>query len=238
MGQIKENGQQRLCQADKRALQHRRWAQNHQEQTRSYCRAFYQRNKEKRKAYSSAYYYAHKAERSAYAKNYYHRRKAQDPNYVKNLDRKSRRQTQPQQSLPRDPWERKVASCRRTLDDYACRSMERVRTQYQERVTEWFARFPFEEYGHRYICIQLRRCRIFAGHAAYDDCYEAGMLAYMYSVHRCAALNCDYTLPYIRKMVRIYVLCALVVYRDAYNLCRANGFREVRLDAGLAGRRY
>lgn len=241
MEQRKANGEQRLWQMDKRARQRRQWALDHPELTRSYGRAFYQRNREKRKAYSTAYNQAHKAERSAYSKEYYCRRKAQDPDYVKKLNqraKKNRPETQLQQRIPRDPWERKVTDCRRTLEDYACRSMERVRTQFPEQVAKWLTRFPFEEYGHKYICVQLYRYRVLTGNAAYDDCYEAGMLAYLYSIHRCAALGCDYTIPYIRKMVRIYVLCALIVYRDAHNLCRANGFREVRLDAGPLGRMH
>lgn len=245
MEQTKTNEQQRLWQVDKRARQRRQWALDHPEQTRSYGRGFYQRNMEKRKASSVAYYREHKAERNAYSREYYRRKKAQDPDYVKKLNQKARENRQetllpsrPRQSLPRDPWEQKVSNCRKTLEEYAYRSIERVRMQFPEQVAEWLALFPFEEYGHRRICAQLYRCRIFAGHAAYDDCYEAGMLAYLYSMHRCAALNCDYTVPYIRKMVRIYVLCALIVYRDAHNLCRANGFREVQLDADTLGRMY
>lgn len=71
-----------------------------------------------------------------------------------------------------------------------------------------------------------------------DDCYEAGMLAYLYSIHRCAAMGCDYTVRYIRKMVRIYMICALVVYHDVKNLCQTNGFHEIQLDADAVGRRY
>ena len=67
--------------------------------------------------------------------------------------------------------------------------------------------------------------------------YDAGMLAYLYTIHRCALLECDYVMPYLRKMIRINIRCARIVYRDSHNLCAINHLSEVRIDAEHAQRR-
>jgi len=35
---------------------------------------------------------------------------------------------------------------------------------------------------------------------------------------------------YIAKMQRIYLICAIVVYRDTAYLCKEHGLRETRLE--------
>lgn len=223
-----------------RAEQRRKWAVEHSEKCRQYGRDFYARNSQKRRDASLAYYYAHKEERSAYAKAYYQRKK-KEPLYLEKIysgQKAARRRNAPVLPPRRDSWEIKVNQCRKTISEYSYRSMESIQALYPHRVERYFQNYPFDQYGHRFICNVLYRFRIYRDRAEYDDCYEAGMVAYLYSVHRCAALDCDYTIPYIRKMIRIYVLCALVIADDGRNLCRANGLRQIHLDADTAGRLY
>lgn len=137
-----------------------------------------------------------------------------------------------------DSWEAKVRRYRKTLSQYSYRSMEAIQARYPQRVEQYFQNYPFEQYGHGFICKALCRFRICRGRAEYDDCYEAGMVAYLYSIHRCAALNCDYTIPYIQKMIRIYILCALVIADDLRNICRSNSLRPIHIDDDAAGRLY
>ena len=49
--------------------------------------------------------------------------------------------------------------------------------------------------------------RIFPAQAHYADCYDAGMLAYLYSVHRCAYMGYAHIEAYTAKMIRIYLIC-------------------------------
>lgn len=227
--------------AEKRRQQRRKWAQEHPDLMRKYGRDFYARNSEKRIASASAYYYAHKEERSAYSKAYYRRKMESDPDYLSRISARQEarlKKVPPQPKRRRDPHERKISRYRKTLTEYAYRSMESIQALYPQRVEQYLLDFPFDQYGHRFIRIVLCRFRISAHQMEYDDCYEAGMLAYLYSIHRCAALNCDYTVPYIRKMIRIYVLCALAIANDGRNLCRCNGLRQVCIDADPAGRLY
>lgn len=227
----------------KKQEQQRRWALTHREQTRAYGRAFYRRNTERRKADSREYNRMHREERRSYSKEYYQRKKAENPHYVKELNERSRvyRESYLKRNEARHRQyckEHKVENCRKTLSNYAYRSMERIKQQFPKAVERYLLLYPFEQYGDRIIRSTLSRNRIYCSYGEYDDCYEAGMLAYLYSIHRCAAMGCDYTVRYIRKMVRIYMICALVVYHDVKNLCQTNGFHEIRLDADTVGRRY
>ena len=230
--------------AAKKKRQKQLWAQTHREQNRAYGRAFYQRNREKRKACSIEYYHAHSEQRSQYSKAYYRRKKAEDPNYVKNMNERAaeyrRKYYGRDKDLRRRPddSDRNVKDCQRTLSQYSYKSIETIQAQFPEIVAQYLARYPFEPYGDSAIRRTLHRRSISPAREEYDDCYEAGMLAYLYSIHRCAAMGCDYTVPYICKIVRIYIVCALAVYHDARNLCRQNGFREIRLDTDAPGRRY
>lgn len=239
----------------KRAAQRRQWAIAHPEKTRAYGRAFYQRNREKRKASSNEYNHLHKAERSAYSHAYYRRKKAENPNYVREMNARRRARRLAAGWVPAPPripmtveerkqarhryyMENRVDLCRKKLTIYAYQSISEIRSRMPGRVEEYLRAYPFEVYGDKLISKILREFGIRRHEAVYADCYEAGMLAYLYSIHRCAALGCDYTIAYIRKMVRIYVGCALVVYHEVRELCHGNHFREVRLDADEAGRLY
>ena len=241
----------------KRAAQRRQWALAHPEQTRRYGRDFYKRNQEKRKSYSREYNRQHREERRAYSREYYRRKKAENPNYVRELNErdKARRLAKGLMPAPRRlpkteeerrlAWwqyymENRVKLCRQKLTVYSYKSMAEIKSRIPDRVEEYLRAYPFEEFGDRLIrSTLLRRFSIRPRQAEYEDCYEAGILAYLYSIHRCADMACDYTVPYIRKMIRIYIICALVVYYDSRDLCRRNHFLEIRLDdEEETGRRY
>lgn len=65
----------------------------------------------------------------------------------------------------------------------------------------------------------------------YADCYDAGMLAYLYSVHRCAYMGYAHIEAYTAKMIRIYLICAKVAFYETNQLCRENQLYEVRLES-------
>ena len=73
--------------------------------------------------------------------------------------------------------------------------------------------------------------RIFPAQAHCADCYDAGMLAYLYSVHRCAYMGYAHIEAYTAKMIRIYLICAKVAFYEATQLCRENQLYEVRLES-------
>ena len=238
-----------------RAAQRRQWAIEHPELTRKYGRDFYKRNREKRIAYSAAYYWQHREERRAYNYAYYRRKKAENPNYVRECNARRRANLLASgwhPAPPRTPMseeERKLARhnyymanrlsfCRKKLGEYTDRSISTIREQIPDRVEAYFEAYPFEQFDRVIRYIILYRYGIRSQEAAFADCYEAGMLAYLYSIHRCAALGCDYTAFYIRKMVRIYVGCALVIWHETQEICKQNHLFELRLDEDMSGRLY
>lgn len=144
-------------------------------------------------------------------------------------DRKHREQRKVRQ---RQYYEKnRYRLCDYSLNHYCPKAIGQIVRLCPEAVNEYYNQYPFEEYGEPSIQRQLRCYRIFSDQARYQDCYDAGMLAYLFSIHRCAYLGVENVRAYINKMIRIYVICALVIYDDARNLCKVNGFKEVRLDA-------
>ena len=62
----------------------------------------------------------------------------------------------------------------------------------------------------------------------YQECYDACLMAYLYSLCHCAISTKrdkdGYIMAYIRKIMKIYAIAALTVYNDANNICKINGF--------------
>lgn len=79
--------------------------------------------------------------------------------------------------------------CRRRIGEECFRAIEKVKITCPERVERYLEEWPFDAYADRRIKSQLRWWRIDPQHSLYDDCYDAGMLAYLYSIHRCAMME-------------------------------------------------
>jgi hypothetical protein len=132
----------------------------------------------------------------------------------------------------------KYTLCNNTINVYCIAKIEKVRSLYMDRVGEYINRYSFEEYADSYIRKQLSIYKINKSHSHYDDCYDAGMMAYLYSVHRCAEMSYSHVEPYIKKLIRIYIICAIVIHNDSKNLCKENNFSEVRLDSEASSDKY
>ncbi len=158
--------------------------------------------------------------------------------YLKNREsllRKRREMPPEAREAARERWRRyyeknRYTLCRKKLDEQCYRSIQDIRARCPERVQEYLSRYPFEQYARRQIERELAWRGISPAREVYMECYDAGMLAYLYSIHRCALMACGYTEYYIRKMIRILILCALVVSAEVGNLCRQNNLTEWRLD--------
>ena len=118
----------------------------------------------------------------------------------------------------------------KVIGEYCYRAIERVKESCEKKVNHLYEKFPYDEFAEKRLYQLLNRERIYEGQGCYADCVSAGMLAYIYSIHRCAYMGYTNVEGYISKMLRIYILCAVVAYRDSENLCKENGFRQIRLD--------
>ena len=120
--------------------------------------------------------------------------------------------------------------CKNTINDFSHKRIAFFYRNYKEEIDEYLLKYPYDEYGDKIIKYYLYRMEIYKSKAVYDDCYDAGMTAYLYSVYICAATAKDYVVPYIKKVVNIYIKCALVVANETKNICKENNFIPVYLD--------
>lgn len=133
-------------------------------------------------------------------------------------------------------WRANRRRLSRMLEGYMLSAMERIYAACPERVAEYLERWPYERYGEAQTARALRRAHVFPGHALHDDCVDACMLAYMYSVYRCAYMGYEHTEQYILKLLRIAVANALIAGDETAAICEANGFTRFELDREGASR--
>ena len=215
---------------------------------------------ERRKARQRAYYYANKEKIRAQQKEYYHknidkaahaarirkwrsenaeRNRAVSRAYRKNnrariyaLEKKYRSREPEKYKMYRQKYylNHRYDICKYKLEIYTFRSMETIQSLIPDRVAAYTQQWDFEEYAHKRILRQLYKFSIYPSNHLYSDCYDAGMLAYLYTIHRCAWMGYDHVIPYMSRMIRVLIICALHVGRETENLCQHNGFRQYRLD--------
>lgn len=120
---------------------------------------------------------------------------------------------------------------KKLLDVYSYNAIKRIRNQNIYDIDAMFSKYTYEVYFEKNF---KRLCRIYAIRQdayAYQECFDASQLAYMYCIHQCSIkelrYNEFYVWSYIRKVMRIYFIAALVLADDAKNLCKENGFSRL-----------
>ena len=209
------------------------------EKMREYNRAYYQRNRERLLRYQNDYNHRNKfnEEHSLTKQQLFDlERKEFMREYQKEYRRKNAVVLREKQRI--SYVKNRYLYCYRTINKYAPKAIDKVRSICPDVVNEYYKRYPFEDFAERVIKYRLRKSEIYPSQARYDDCYDACVLAYLYSIHRCAYLGVDYVNAYMRKMINIYMFCALVIYDDVKNLCKANNFSTVYVDAEYSHDRY
>lgn len=203
----------------------REWHKSHRDHMREYQKQYREKNKQDcmaaRKIYEAEhqeqirerrrkYREAHRDEILAKAKIYRDIHKEQ----IRAYNRKNRyRQSQ------------------RLLNDYCLRSVETIQQQVPAQVSAYLEKWPFESLAHKRILWVLGKMGISPAHHLHQECYDAGMIAYLYTIHRCAYMNYTHVEAYLLKMIPILVRSALIVGGEVDHLCLHNGFREYRLEA-------
>ena len=160
--------------------------------------------------------------------------------YIKKLNERNKRNRRNKKKIisNEERYARLVERCKKTLNEYLYNSMKRDKERNETQIQHYFLQYPFEQFGESAIKQKLKRFGIHKNKAMYDDCYDAGVMAYMYSIHRCGALGYDYFIPYLYKMIRIYILCALIIYNDSYNICRINNMKQIYINKEENMHRY
>ncbi len=124
----------------------------------------------------------------------------------------------------------KYEYCRKTLNEYSFAAIEKMKRAGVEKLEQYMIKYPWETEAERYTRRVLSRKNITRSNGCYDDCCSAAMVAYLYSVYRCAFMGYDHVEFYVKKMINIYIVCAIHVYHSVQMLCRENGFRQIEMD--------
>lgn len=226
----------------KRQARQKAYYQAHRDEMRQQQREYYQsvdkavhaaRVREYRRKNHDAYLAYRREYRAKNKERFteYNRRSREKRKAKREESQQERRITAVRQRDSRTYYERnRYDLCRRRLGEECFRAMEKVKAVCPERIERYLEQWPFDAYADRRIKSQLWWWRIYPQHHLYDDCYDAGMLAYLYSIHRCAMMEYQHVNQYIAKMVRIFVICALNAGRETENLCRENDLRLCHMD--------
>lgn len=120
------------------------------------------------------------------------------------------------------------------LNEYAYRAIEKIKNRNTELVEKMFMVYPYGQHCEKNFYWLCSTYKISEYKYAYQECYDACQLAYMYSIYRCSVSPnnvCEgYVKAYIKKVMKIYFIAALVIYDDAGNICRENGFLRIEGD--------
>lgn len=122
-----------------------------------------------------------------------------------------------------------MAICKRKLEQYIPKSIKNIQDIIPHKVSRYYEKYPFEEYD-TIIKRKLRYYGVKCYKTEYQDCYDAAMWGYMYSIHRCALGSYDYTEAYIRKMISLCIIMGLNIANEDRFLCKSNNFRQIQLD--------
>lgn len=120
---------------------------------------------------------------------------------------------------------------KKLLDVYSYNAIKRIQSKNNYDIDAMFSKYTYEVYCEKNF---KRLCRLYAVRKnayEYQECLDASQLAYMYCIHQCSMKelrnNEFYVWSYIRKVMRIYFVAALVLADDAKNLCKENGFSRL-----------
>ena len=93
-----------------------------------------------------------------------------------------------------------------------------------------FDEYPYEKYGEKLIKLVLYQLHVNPSSYEYEECIDAGMMAYLYCINRFAVIKCIYIEAYLKKVIKIYIKCALIISRESQNICKENKFKLIELD--------
>lgn len=127
---------------------------------------------------------------------------------------------------------------KKQLDEYIPNTIQSIRKNIPEQVENYYTQFPFEKYGDPFIRRKLQKLGVRQDRVEYQDCYEAATMGYLYSIHRCALMQYEYIVPYIRKMIKVCIFLGWNISQEIRHLCEENNFSQISLDKEESRNRY
>ena len=129
----------------------------------------------------------------------------------------------------------KIDIYKKLLYTYSYNSINHIIAKYDVNINELCKKYNYETYfqnNFRRVCYYYR---VRKNSYQYQECYDACLTAYLYSLYHCTISTKrdkdGYIMAYIRKLMRIYAIAAITVCNEADNICKINGFRRVDSDS-------
>lgn len=123
-----------------------------------------------------------------------------------------------------------MEKCRKTIHEYCYKSIKHIGKTRAKEVEELYSKFPYEKFAKGLILKTVNQFGVRQNSYEYDDCFDAGMMAYIYCIHRFAVIDCIYKRAYMYKVISIYIKCAIIVSSESRNICKENHFKLIELD--------
>lgn len=128
----------------------------------------------------------------------------------------------------------KIKICKRLLNKYSTKAIKRITSNNTETVNNMYEKYPYAEYSLKYSKKLCYKYRVHSTDYRYQECMDAAMLAYMYSICQCSIKDYkddkEHVTAYIRKVTQIYFMAAITISEETRNICIENGFRQVNVD--------
>lgn len=109
--------------------------------------------------------------------------------------------------------------------------MRRIKKSNCDKIEKMFLEYNYEMYFRKNFNVLCAKFHIRKDTYYYQECYDASQLAYLYSIYQCSIKDIRgkecYVLAYIKKVMKIYFIEALVIADDAKNLCIENNFERL-----------
>ena len=120
------------------------------------------------------------------------------------------------------------------LDVYSFNAIQRIRANETASAEKLFLQYPYEQYFEKNFNRLCKKNRLQKYKYAYQECYDACQLAYMYSIYQCSVNKNKiydwYVDAYIKKVMKIYFIAAIVICDDVQNICKENDFARIAVD--------
>ena len=103
--------------------------------------------------------------------------------------------------------------------------------KYSKKIEEIEKKVPYNyEKWDKFSSIILYEYSIQKNNECYDDCKSIVYEAYRYSIHRMTLRNrktVKHINFYIRKMVKLFIVCTLIIFNEKRQICKTHGLKLV-----------
>ena len=132
----------------------------------------------------------------------------------------------------------RVKLCENKIEVYMPNTIKKIGAIIPGDIIKLYEKYPFEIYGSPYLSKMLKTYGVRQNEVAFAECYEAGMLGYIYSIHRCAYKGYTHTENYIKFMLRCCIKMGLVLANKERYAMKSENYEMVYLDDEINRNRF